>query len=261
MQKPVFTVLFVFLIGIILVSLSVPQVQAASVKNLVFSSISTQTVGVAFTATVTAQKQNGQTETGYTGTVHFTSSDLQAVLPADYTYTAGDKGVHTFSFNLKTAGSQTITVTDLTGLSGSTCVTVNKASTAITVSCSPLTVDKTGTETTTISGYLTSGNTGIASKTITISYNSGTSITIGTCATDANGHYQFQWDVPASVANGYYVVQAAFAGDSNYLGSSAQTSGGGNLFVVPEFPFGGLAALAACIGAFALFNKRRSFSN
>src|SRR5207253_2003140 len=30
--------------------------------------------------------------TGYTGTVHFTSSDSQATLPADYTFTASDNG-------------------------------------------------------------------------------------------------------------------------------------------------------------------------
>ena len=39
----------------------------------------------------------GNTATGYTGTVHFTSTDGQAVLPADYTFTAGDAGIHTFT--------------------------------------------------------------------------------------------------------------------------------------------------------------------
>src|SRR5262249_706516 len=41
--------------------------------------------------------------------VHFTSTDGQAVLPADSTLIAG---VRTFSVTLKTAGSQTITGTD-----------------------------------------------------------------------------------------------------------------------------------------------------
>ena len=39
----------------------------------------------------------GHVVTGYTGTVHFTSSDGQAVLPGDYTFTAGDNGGHTFT--------------------------------------------------------------------------------------------------------------------------------------------------------------------
>jgi hypothetical protein len=54
----------------------------------------------------------GNTATGYTGTVHFTSSDPQAVLPANYTFSAANDGVHTFSATLKTAGSPSLTVTD-----------------------------------------------------------------------------------------------------------------------------------------------------
>src|SRR5205823_59401 len=48
----------------------------------------------------------------YTGTVTFSSSDVQAGLPASYTFTSADAGTHTFSVSLKTAGSQSITVTD-----------------------------------------------------------------------------------------------------------------------------------------------------
>jgi hypothetical protein len=54
---------------------------------------------------VTATDANGNTLTGYTGTVHFSNFDPQAVLPADYTFTAADQGVHTFAANLRTAGS------------------------------------------------------------------------------------------------------------------------------------------------------------
>jgi hypothetical protein len=70
------------------------------------------TAGIAGTITVTALDANGHVVTGYTGTVHFTSSDGQAVLPANYTFVAGDHGVHTFSVTLKTAGSQSISVAD-----------------------------------------------------------------------------------------------------------------------------------------------------
>jgi Tol biopolymer transport system component len=71
------------------------------------------TAGVSHNFTVTALDAYGNTATGYTGAVHFTSSDAQAVLPTDYTFTAGDAGVHTFSANLKSAGAQSITATDL----------------------------------------------------------------------------------------------------------------------------------------------------
>jgi hypothetical protein len=68
--------------------------------------------GVAHTFTVTALNADGTVNTGYTGTVHFTSSDRQAVLPPDYTFTVADQGVHTFAVTLKTAGSQSITAFD-----------------------------------------------------------------------------------------------------------------------------------------------------
>src|SRR5262249_35268027 len=70
------------------------------------------TAGVAGSFTVTAKNADGTTNPGYRGTVHFTSSDPQAVLPADYTFTAADQGVHTFTATLKTPGSQSITTTD-----------------------------------------------------------------------------------------------------------------------------------------------------
>jgi hypothetical protein len=78
--------------------------------------------GVAGSFTVTARKFDGSIDTGYTGTVHFTSSDSQAGLPADYTFTSADACVHSFSAVLKTSsvmhgspyifGTQSITVQD-----------------------------------------------------------------------------------------------------------------------------------------------------
>ena len=78
------------------------------------------TAGSDGTFTVTALNSNGSTDNTYTGTVHFTSSDIQAGLPANYTFTLADAGVHTFSAILKTAGTQSITVKDTaTGISDS----------------------------------------------------------------------------------------------------------------------------------------------
>ena len=58
---------------------------------------SPSTAGVAGSFTVTAEDANGHVATGYTGTLHFTSSDAQAVLPANYTFVAADAGVHAFN--------------------------------------------------------------------------------------------------------------------------------------------------------------------
>jgi hypothetical protein len=69
--------------------------------------------------TVTVQDALGATLGGYRGTVHFTSTDTQAGLPADYPFIAADNGMHTFSATLRTAGSQSVTATDATaGASG-----------------------------------------------------------------------------------------------------------------------------------------------
>lgn len=84
------------------------------------------TAGVPFQITVTAYDAYQRIATGYTGTVHFDSSDPQALpsagLPADYTFTSGtslDNGVHVFTVTLKTADPaplvQTIGVHDTGG--------------------------------------------------------------------------------------------------------------------------------------------------
>src|SRR5262249_24755763 len=57
----------------------------------------------------TALDQFNNTATGYAGTVHFTSSDGMATLPADSSLTAG---TGTFNATLKTVGNQTIAATD-----------------------------------------------------------------------------------------------------------------------------------------------------
>ena len=63
---------------------------------------------------MTALDAFGNAATGYTGTVHFGSSDARAALPADYTFTAADAGTHIFTATLKTAGTQSLTATDTT---------------------------------------------------------------------------------------------------------------------------------------------------
>src|SRR5207245_468523 len=71
------------------------------------------TAGAVGVFTVTARDPYGNAATGHLGTVHFTSSDGQAVLPGDYTFTSADAGSRTFAAVLTTAGSQSITATDI----------------------------------------------------------------------------------------------------------------------------------------------------
>jgi hypothetical protein len=62
--------------------------------------------------TVTAKDANGNVAVGYTGTIKFTSTDGQAILPANYTFVGMDNGTHTFSATLKTPGTKSITAAD-----------------------------------------------------------------------------------------------------------------------------------------------------
>ncbi|MSY59069.1 MAG: hypothetical protein F2663_01300 [Actinobacteria bacterium] len=82
--------------------------------------------GVSSTATVTALDANGNVATSYRGTVHVTSSDTSATLPANYTFVSGDNGVHQLTVTPTTVGTQTVTVTDIAtpSITGSGAVTV-----------------------------------------------------------------------------------------------------------------------------------------
>src|SRR5689334_8157722 len=120
-----------------------------------------------FNGTLTIQSSAAPfTLSGYTGTVHFTSSDSQAVLPADYTFVSADAGSHQFSFTLKTLGNQTITVTDThsAGFTGTATINVNLTP--------DLTISKSHT------GNFSVGQTG-AAYTITVT-NAGHGPTSGT---------------------------------------------------------------------------------
>ena len=86
------------------------SVAAGTAKSFTVTGFpTTPTAGVASNITVTALDLYGATATGYTGTVHLTSTDAQATLAADATLT---NGVGTFSVTLKTVGAQTITAAD-----------------------------------------------------------------------------------------------------------------------------------------------------
>jgi hypothetical protein len=106
-------------------------VVAAGASSLLLTGMpASATVGTAFTFAVTAYDPYGNVATGYAGTVAFTSSDTQAMLPASYTFNSSDAGTHQFSATLNTAGTQSITATDAVTatITGSVNLTVNPAS-------------------------------------------------------------------------------------------------------------------------------------
>jgi hypothetical protein len=167
-------------------------VAAATSKLMVSAYPSSTAAGVAHTFTVTAQDPYGNTDPTYRGIVHFTSSDGQAVLPADYTFTSGDNGVHTtFSVTLKTAGAQSITATDT-------------ATSSITGAQAGITVAPVGAATLTVS----SGTSETA----------GTAFAVTVTAKDAFGNQATGYT--GKVRFGLGVADASANGLSNYTFST-----------------------------------------
>jgi hypothetical protein len=164
------------------------------------------TAGVSQTVTVTALNADGSVNTGYTGTAHFTSSDPQAVLPADYTFTAADQGVHSFPLALKTAGSQSVTVTDTaTGsITGSeTAITVNPAAATKFIISGPASVR--------------SGPSFSLTVTVEDAY--------GNVATGYTGTIQFSSTDSQATLPAKYTFTAADAGKHTFTGLKFRTSG------------------------------------
>lgn len=81
--------------------------------DLVLAAPSSVVAGVPFDVTVTVRKA-GRHAPPYVGTVRFTTDDaLARALPADYTFTAADRGRHTFTgVTLVGTGSHRLTVQD-----------------------------------------------------------------------------------------------------------------------------------------------------
>jgi streptogramin lyase len=98
-------------------------------NHLLITASRTAIAGTPFDITLTALDLYGNMDTAYQGTVTFstTDPDNRVVLPAEYTFTTGDNGVHTFPGGviLVTVGDQTLIVSDaVSGITGSVTVTV-----------------------------------------------------------------------------------------------------------------------------------------
>jgi len=68
--------------------------------------------GTSFNLNMSVQSDLGTKIADYIDTVHFSSSDPAATLPADYAFNLADAGSHSFVATLNTTGTQTINVTD-----------------------------------------------------------------------------------------------------------------------------------------------------
>jgi hypothetical protein len=168
-----------------------------------FGGPSTDYAGTSFSLTVNALLPNGQTNTNYTDTVHFTSSDPSATLPADYTFTSADAGMHSFQVTPGTAGTQSINVVDAQypTLTASYSISVTQATPAVTLSATSLgfgsvavgslsasqsvTLTNTGTGTLTFSAI---GVTGTNPSSFVFGNTCGSSLAAGASCT-FHGHF------------------------------------------------------------------------
>ena len=91
-------------------------VNGGPVDHLILNAPTIATAGTPFSVTIRAEDAFGNTASGYTGTVSFSSSDPAAFLPTPYTFTTNDFGAKTLGgVILRATGTQTITVSDSTG--------------------------------------------------------------------------------------------------------------------------------------------------
>jgi hypothetical protein len=112
---------------------------------------------------------NNNVVTGYNGTVHFSSSDQQASLPPDYTFTDADNGSHTFdAVALGTQGFQSVTASD-GGATGSAGLIVQDGGLLV----------NGGFETGDFSGWTQSGNTASTSVTTTNPHSGNQAASLG----------------------------------------------------------------------------------
>lgn len=82
--------------------------------------------GTPGTVSISALDTHGRIDTGYTGTVHLTSSDPGAALAGDATFSGEDRGRIILPLTLTTAGLQSVTATDVgnPAITGSATVSV-----------------------------------------------------------------------------------------------------------------------------------------
>jgi MtrB/PioB family decaheme-associated outer membrane protein len=199
--------------GLPTVNFSLTNISNAA-THFAVSAPAAATAGSAFSVTVTALDAANNVAVGYGGTVHFTSSDVAAVLPANATLT---NGVKTFSITLRTPGAQTITATDTVtpAITGTVTINVTPGNTATTTalvsSLNPSSAGQGVTFTATVSGAPTSGT-----PTGNVSFlDSGGEIGTGSLS---RGVATF---TTSALRIGNHSITAAYGGDAVFAASTS----------------------------------------
>ncbi|EKE00212.1 MAG: hypothetical protein ACD_22C00076G0008, partial [uncultured bacterium] len=190
--------------------------------DMVISDTSVET-GDTISVTITAQDELGDTDVNYVGTVEFSSTSGDVTLPSNYTFTAGDAGVHTFTdgVTFNEAGTFTLTITDtgdgdLTDTSNDITVEEGVDSTGPTAPGKPKTKSPTNSDTPTWRWTAsTDADPGLASEPYIIKWSknqdfSGSEVYTATSSTNSFEH-------TSGLSDGtWYAKVKAVDGDNNY---------------------------------------------
>jgi 5-hydroxyisourate hydrolase-like protein (transthyretin family) len=137
---------------------------------------------------------------------------------------------------------------------------LNAQSSSLTVAVTPVAINLDTVTSASITGTLTSSGTGLSNQPITIylinEFDSSQAI-LGTTETEADGSYNYNWDV-IGMNTGNYMLKAVYSGIKDYAASSAETSVSisNSLFPLPESALGTLIAIFSCFGAFIVYKYR-----
>ena len=233
------------------------------------------TKGTAFNFTVTAEDAYGNTETGNSDSLTFTSTDGAATLPGSGQHLTNGTG--TFSATLNTNGNQTITATDTTVAHAGTsnAIAVSSALTIATAGLNPLDVGQAATQVLSAAGG--SGNSANYSWSWTGTIPPGLSLSTGGAITGTPttaGTYPVTVKVTDSTVSESYssnlsitidpalslpspdpaslpsTALAGYAYNSGNGGSITGSGGSGNLSIsaVSGLPADGLSATASGSG-------------
>lgn len=138
-------------------------VNAASASQFSVTGPATANAGAATSFTVTAQDPFGNTATTYSGTLRFTSSDAQAILPTNAKLTMG---AGSFSVTLKTVGNQTTTATDVAtpSITGTANITIPPVSVMVSPPAPTVFLGATQTFTANVGGTINTAATWIVQE-------------------------------------------------------------------------------------------------
>lgn len=233
-------------------------VSVTKLDHLTVSVASGARAGAPMSLTVTARDASGATVAGYLGTVHFTSTDPQATVPADYTFVAGDAGTRTFTGGLtfRTSGSQALTAADTVRAATSATATVvvdpgMPTTLAFAQQPASTTAGATITPSVTVRITDTFGNLTTSTATVGLAVTGGTATLSGTATRPGVAGVASFADLSLTTA-GIYTLTATSTGLSSTTSTSFTSRAGAaaKLCIGPPQP--------TCIGALTVAVERGS---